>query len=205
MSFFTARIARKLSASYKRRYRISSHARDRFRERVDAEDLGYRSDDDVMNLLDNRVSHAAHQFRVCDPRKPAAVTTLFEVPCIDGLYYAVERENTVVTLLDAQMARNNFGEQWTPVINNPFEKLRDLKIAIAAKPSVSAALPATASPASPVVDPLESARDAYARARALQHAREEVVAAALSALREASAMVDVAHQHLIEQLTKKEH
>jgi hypothetical protein len=198
---FASRTTRR-PTRHKRRYAISHHALERFRERVD-EELRHRGDDDLMNLLDDRVCHADRDYQVRDPRAPEAITTLHEVHCRKDTYFAVERDGTVVTLLDEQMARNNFGGQWTPVLNAPFAKLRDLKIA----PPAPAKPPAP----TPPVDEVDEALAACARARAVQRDREATVAALLAeldraaaALREATAAVDLAHRRLVDLTTEED-
>ncbi len=206
MTDFSSRTSRKKS-HYKRRYLISSHALDRFRERVE-EEFKHRDDADLTNLLDDRVCHSPDHYQVRDPRAPASITTLYAVQCRHGVYYAVEREGTVVTVLDEEMARNNFGGQWTPVLNAPFAKLRELKIAVAAPPIVKPRLvDPPAPPAAPAVaeGSLEEAAAACARARDVQRQHEEVVAAVLvdleratAALRRATEATDAAQQRLID-------
>ena len=190
--------------TYKRRFIISSHALDRFRERVD-EELKHRDDHDLGNLFDDRVHHATHTHVVKDPRVPDIPTQLCEISChrtTDGnpqtVYYAVVRENTVVTLLDEQMARNNFGGQWGTSggtsMNRPFSALGNLKIPVApAKEPIAES------------DPLAEAGIAYARARkqaslcaaAVEQARAELLRAE-EAMREATLLVDDTHQRLLD-------
>jgi hypothetical protein len=204
VSDFISRSARP-SRSYKRRFMISRHALDRFRERVD-EEFRHRDDDDLGNLLDERVQHAEYTYQVRDPRAPDAITTLRSVACRHATYYAVVRSGTVITVLDEEMARNNFDGQWSPILNAPFEVLRGLKIPpqVPALPAAAivAALPAAASlepvqsppppstptpplssptpttpPPPPPSDPLAEAGAAYARARKRRHACAAEVAA----------------------------
>lgn len=143
MTAFASRSARVPARNYKRRLSVSKHAVERFRERVD-EEFRHRDDEDLSNLLDERISHAEVNYQVRDPRAPDDITTLRSVACRHATYYAVVRNNTVVTLLDEDMARNNFDGQWKPVLNAPFTVLRDMKI-----PPSLPALPAPQLPATP--------------------------------------------------------
>jgi hypothetical protein len=104
---FSSRSARIPARHHKRRYTISRHAIERFRERVD-EEFRHRDDEDLSNLLDDRVCHAESTYQVRDPRAPDDITTLCSVACRHATYYVVVRNMTVVTLLDEDMARNNF-------------------------------------------------------------------------------------------------
>jgi hypothetical protein len=142
------------SRSYKRRFMISRHALDRFRERVD-EEFRHRDDDDLGNLLDERVQHAEFTYQVRDPRAPDAITTLRSVACRHATYYAVVRSGTVITVLDEEMARNNFDGQWSPILNAPFEVLRGLKIPPQV-PALPAAAIVAALPAAASLEPVQS-------------------------------------------------
>lgn len=198
MSTFTSRTSRMPSRSYKRRHAVSSHAMERFRERVD-EEFRHRDDEDLANLLDDRICHAEHSYEVRDPRAPEEITTLFTVECRSATYYAVVRDQTVVTVLDEAMAQNNFAGQWSPVMNAPFAVLRGLKI----PPPAPTPPPTPAPVASPT--PIDEAGIAYARARKRQRACEDTIAAlrteldrATEALREATLAVDETHQRLMD-------
>ena len=136
MTDFKSRTARVPPRHHKRRYTISKHAIDRFRERVD-EEFRHRDSDDLANLLDDRVHHAETTYEVRDPRAPDEITTLRSVGCRHATYYAVVRNDTVVTVLDEDMARNNFNGQWATVMNTPFKALRDMKLPPAAPLSLS--------------------------------------------------------------------
>lgn len=182
---------------HKRRLAISSHAIERFRERVD-EEFRHRNDEDLGNLLDTRIHHSEFSWEVSDPRAPAARTTLKSVTCRNATYYAVVRDATVITLLDEEMARNNFEGQWPPV-NTPFSSLKDLKIPVA-PPSPS---PKTAVPHEE--DPIALAGITYARARQQLRVREAEVAAlkarleqATEEMLEAKRSLDEAHDHLVQ-------
>lgn len=124
MSTFTSRTAR-VSSSYKRKYNISTHALQRFRERVDDE-FRHRDDRDLMNLLDDKLRATDKKFDVRDPRAPGEVTKLYEISTRKaGTFYAVVREETAVTVLDKEMAANNFAGQWEPILNLPFQGLKN--------------------------------------------------------------------------------
>jgi|HubBroStandDraft_5_1064220.scaffolds.fasta_scaffold52672_1 hypothetical protein len=91
-------------------FRISEHALERFRERVEEEFI-HRSDDDLSDLLNARMANALRTGTVVDPRCPGAVTTLYKFECRDGSkLVAVTREQTVITVLDDWMARNNYSD-----------------------------------------------------------------------------------------------
>ena len=174
MTDFSSRSARIPPRHHKRIYTISKHAIDRFRERVD-EEFRHRDDDDLGNLLDERLRHAESKYQVRDPRAPDEITMLRSVACKHATYWAVIREQTVITVLDEEMARNNFQGQWAVVLNTPFAALRDLKLPVAATPK-SAPAPIRAAPAAPETDLLAEAGVAYARARKRKHACAETIA-----------------------------
>lgn len=199
---FTSRTARVPSRSYKRRFTISKHAIERFRERVE-EEFMHRSDDDLSNVLDERVYHAESTYQVRDPRAPDEITTLRSVTCRHATFYAVVRNATVVTVLDEEMARNNFDGQWKTVLNAPFAALRDLKLPAPTAPASSPPPVAPAAPEAP--DTLAEAGVAYARARRRKHECTEAITTlkaeldrATEALREATLAVDETHQRLID-------
>jgi hypothetical protein len=203
---FISRTARVPPRHYKRRYTISKHAIERFRERID-EEFRHRDDEDLSNVLDERVHHAETTYEVRDPRAPDEITTLRTVACRHATYYAVVRNSTVVTVLDEDMARNNFNGQWAPVMNAPFTVLRDLKLPPPALPTARSPAPPPALPAAPVAapDPLEEAGVAYARARRQKHECTEAVSAlraeldrATEALRQAEEAVVETHQRLVD-------
>jgi len=225
MSAFTSRSARAPTRAHKRRLTISEHAIERFRERVD-EEFRHRNDNDLGNLLDERLGYAEFNYQVLDHRAPEAVTTLRSVACHHATYYAVVRDETVITVLDEAMARNNF-EAWTPVLitaNGP-------KILPAPPPPRQASLPAPApapSTEDPIAavtedprtevevevtttspptaeDPLAEAGIAYARARRHQHECEVLVATikaelnrAFEARFEAELAVENTHRRLVD-------
>ncbi len=206
---FISRTARVPARHYKRRYTISQHAVERFRERVD-EQFRHRDDEDLANLLDERLRHSEFTYQVRDPRAPEEITTLRSVACWETTLYAVERNETIVTVLDEAMAKTNFDGQWSPVLNAPFvAALRDIKLPAVRVPLALPAAPAA--PAAPVtedepaaVDPLAEAGAAYARARKQRYACEQTwlrlkaeVEQATAALSEAELAVEETHQRLI--------
>jgi hypothetical protein len=222
MSEFTSRTARVPARYYKRRLMISDHAIERFRERVDEEHC-HRDDEDLANLLDERLRYAEFNYQVHDQRAPEAITTLRSIACRDATYYAVVREETAITVLDEEMARNNF-DPWTPVLITPHgpKPLTPPRLPALPAPSAQPALPAApvedlpepvaSNPTQlaeavtvPDPDPLEAAGIAYARARKQHHTCEAVVAAikadldrATEALLEAELAVEDTHRRLID-------
>jgi hypothetical protein len=201
MADFSSRSARIPPRHHKRSFAISKHAIDRFRERVD-EEFRHRDDDDLGNLLDERVRHAESNYQVRDPRAPDEITTLRSVACKHATYWAVIRDQTVVTVLDEEMARNNFQGQWAVVLNTPFAALRDLKLSVA-PPAASVPKPVPAPAPEVPADPLAEAGVAYARARKRKHACAENVARLQAELeradvelRDAMLAVEEARRHL---------
>lgn len=194
MNDYRSRTSRVPPRHHKRHYAISKHAVERFRERVD-EEFRHRDDEDLSNLLDERVHHAESTYEVRDPRAPDETTTLRSVACRQATYYAVVRNATVITILDEEMARNNFS-----FMNTPFAALKDLKI-----PTLP---PASNGPAEKLAtplpaDPLAEVGVAYARARRRKHECAETVIAlradlerATEELRQAEVAVTEAHQRL---------
>ena len=110
---------------YQRKYRISEHARDRFRERG-AKTWGSLDNESLCNVLDERMRFSEEKpVTVRDPRAPAAITTLQPFDYEGQMLYVVVRENVAITVLDESQAKNNFQGTWTPVLNAPFaEALR---------------------------------------------------------------------------------
>jgi hypothetical protein len=191
---FISRTSRIPPRNRKRKLAISNHAIERFRERVD-EEFRHRDDEDLANLLDERLSYAEHNYEVRDPRAPDAITTLRSVACRHATYYAVVRNETVVTVLDEDMAKNNFDGQWSPVLNAPFTALRDVKILPAAIPTLALpAAPPAAPTALPSADPLAEAGVAYARARKRKHDCAEAVTKIRAELDRATADLSAADQ-----------
>lgn len=191
--------------NYQRKYNISVHALERFRERVD-EEFRYRDDIDLGNLLDEKLKHPESKHTVRDPRAPEEVTQLYEIVMRSGAnYYVVMRNETAITVLDPDMAQRNFAESWKPTLNTPFNNdtlkkaLHDVQVAGRVKltpideavlrgdvppkmESVEVALPAHGSGIE--LTPLERA--------GLEHAR------ALRRKHEAQLAVDVARRGLAE-------
>jgi len=114
---------------YRRKYTISVHAIERYRERVD-EEFRHRDDDDLGNMLDQKLQHPESKQTVRDPRAPSELTELFEIVMRTGSnYYVVMRNGTAITVLDPSMAQTNFAEgQWKPVLHTPFanDKLKKM-------------------------------------------------------------------------------
>jgi len=89
-------------------FRVSDHALERFRERVE-EEFTHRGNDDLADLLNSRLRAAVLVRDVIDPRVPESVTTLYLFECRTGArQVAVVRDGCVVTVLDDWMARNNY-------------------------------------------------------------------------------------------------
>jgi hypothetical protein len=121
--------------NYQRKFTISVHALERFRERVDDE-FRARSDLDLGNLLDDKLRHPEQQYTVRDPRAPEETTHLYAIETRRRSCYVVVRNETAVTVLDPDMARRNFQETWAQVMNTPFivDSLRDVRKAIQGTP-----------------------------------------------------------------------
>lgn len=183
---FRSRLSRVPPRHHKRQLTISLHAVERFRERVD-EEFRHRDNEDLSNLLDERLRHSEFSTHVRDPRAPDEITTLRSVACRDATLYAVIRSATVVTVLEEEMARNNFGQPpaKNPVPNTPFAVLRDLKIA-PTPPAAAAVVPEPAATPPIPADPLAEAGVAYAMARRHRHTCAENVTALNAALERAN-------------------
>lgn len=193
--------------TYKRRFVISRHAIERFRERVD-EEFASRSDHDLGNLLDEKLRHPEVQYQVHDPRAPEALTQLYGITTRrSGTFFAVVREDTAVTVLDEDMAKRNFAEHWKPTLNTPFADLRakiDVPVAKPSKP----VLDVTAIPKPPVPVPSDDAvaaagaryalalKEQRVHALALERARA-TLAEAEAALEKATAAVEAANEALL--------
>src|SRR5262249_35424586 len=96
-----------LKKTPRRELRVSEHAMLRFRERVE-EEFMHRGDDDLADLLNERVRAAVLSCEVVDPRVPGVPTRLHLFETRTGMrMVAVVRDKTVVTVLDDWMARNN--------------------------------------------------------------------------------------------------
>lgn len=107
--------------NYRRKYTISVHAIERYRERVDVEDR-HRDDQDLGNMLDERMQHPESKQTIRDPRAPEEITQLFEIVTRTGQsYFVLVRNDTAVTVLDPSMVQNNFAEgTWKQALNTPF-------------------------------------------------------------------------------------
>ncbi len=171
---YQSRNSRPPTKEHKRKFTISDHALARFRERVD-EEFRHRDDLDLGNLLDAKLRQAEFRYTVRDPRAPNEITQLYSVACRRATFYAVVREVTAVTVLDEQMAKNNFSGVWTNVLNAPFaDALKDVKPAAPPPGRLGVAAPAATTP-----DPVEVAGIAYARA--LKHVQTCTAARARAA------------------------
>lgn len=176
---------------YVRKFVVTHHALERFRERVE-EDVKCRSNNDVSNLLDEKVCQAKAPYTVRDPRAPDQLTELYEIELRSGTYYAVVRSKTIVTVLDENMVRNNYELSYASPINAPFaDKLRDMQVALQPRKLTpkeqmiaAGALPPPA-PASP--SPLEVAGSEYALAEKNYADCERAVLAAKDMLERAEA------------------
>ena len=106
---------------YRRRFVISAHAIERFRERVD-EEFTARPDGDLGNLLDERMCHSTERQTVRDLSNIDKPTEIVRIHNRDGQhYYVVVREQVAVTLLEQHMLEENFmSKRWEPIMNNPF-------------------------------------------------------------------------------------
>lgn len=165
--------------NYERKFRISQHALDRFRERVDAEFI-HRDDQDLGNMLDEKMRHSQERHQVVDPRAPDAATYLYTIEMrTRGTFYTVVRDDTAITVLDPDMARRNFPAVWKPMsINTPFKALANLTLPV--RQMMSALEEAATSPyqnvaplPAPTLVPPDPLADAGIRhARALKRRRE---------------------------------
>jgi hypothetical protein len=200
-------------ASYQRRFVISRHAVDRFRERVD-EEFTARSDEDLGNLLDERIRHADGHQTVEDTHCIGSVTRVFSIQNRDGRdFYAVVRDDTCVTVLDEDMLRVNFenGSWKTGPMNMAFRNaLRGVTIPTASptveRRPVALAQPARALENSMAIDitsvikpkqsPVELAGIEYARAAVAKYEATAAVVNAKVALLEAEKELDDANKAL---------
>lgn len=176
-------------------YRVSEHAMERFRERVD-EHTAHRAFDDLADLLNARIKASRRSMDVTDHRCPDEVTTLYELGGqTEAVYVAVVRNATVVTILDEWMAGNNFPE-WRPALHSPFaQQLAKLKIE-----------PPPPPPPDPYLELALEVRD-LARQVSELRAREQEIAKQHRALndqiREVSAKLDEKQQELLAFVTPK--
>lgn len=155
-------------------FRVSDHALERFRERVE-EEFTHRGNDDLADLLNSRLRASVLVRDVTDPRVPDSVTTLYLFECRTGeRLVAVVRDLCVITVLDDWMARNNYpgwdgsptaglGTLGSTVLGT---KLR--AIAPVAPPPVPAALPAPSPDSDAYLVLAAECRDLAAKARALR-------------------------------------
>ena len=194
-------------STYQRKFAISKHALDRFRERVD-EEFQCRDDQDLGNLLDEKLRNfSKNQYTVRDPRAPSDITYLFEIEMRKtGTFYVVVRNETAVTVLDPDMARRNFGDQWGPTLNAPFNtnSLKKVMQDVQAAPSKikltprdeailrGAEIPLPVNGTAPEPTPLEAAGIKHARARRHFRDCEQAVARARDALAQAEATLQEA-------------
>jgi len=114
--------------------RVSEHAMLRFRERVEEEFL-YRSDEDLGDLLNERIRVAILSREVVDPRAPGTPTMLHLFESRTGMQLvAVVRDKCVVTVLDDWMARNNYpgwdGPATPPLSSSLGQKLQATRIEV---------------------------------------------------------------------------
>ena len=195
---------------YVRKYSISHHALERFRERVE-EDVKCRSNHDISNLLDEKICQAL-PMTVRDPRAPEAITQLHAIELRSGTYYAVVRDGTAITVLDETMVKNSYSmENWKSTMNAPFTKAA--LAAVQAAPTrkltptdeaiLRGDLPLSAlnsklplAPPSSALTPIEAAGIAYANA--LKH--EHDCAHRLERAQVAVTLAETARQEACEQL-----
>ena len=192
---FISRTSRAPS-NYKRKYTISVHALERFRERVDDE-YTCRDDHDLMNLLDEKLRAAAHKWDVRDPRAPNHVTKLYEIETRKvGVFYAVVRDETAVTVLDKEMAANNFAGQWSPILNLPFEGLRDFMLPAKVPVAVAVTAPVEPTIETLPVSPLQVAEQTFSAAWVRKEAATRALENAARELDEAKIALEVATREL---------
>lgn len=177
--------------NYKRKFTISVHAIERYRERVD-EEFKHRDDQDLGNMLDEKLQHPESKQTVRDAKAPEEVTQLYEIVMRTGSnYFVVMRNDTAVTVLDPSMVKTNFAEgTYKVAMNTPFtsDALRQIQAAgprrltpqeqaiargdLPPPKKSEVALPANG--AAPALSPLEAA--GIAHARALRKCREVDIA-----------------------------
>lgn len=176
--------------TYRRKFTISAHAIERYRERVDVE-FRARDDQDLGNMLDEKLQHPESKQTIRDPKAPEEITQLYEIVMRTGSnYYVVMRNDTAVTVLDPSMVKTNFAEgTWKSALNTPFtgnalkkiqaagpRRLTQVEQAVARgdilPPSKEITLPTHGT--TPTFSPLELA--GMANARALKRCRDVEVA-----------------------------
>lgn len=200
------------AAAYVRRFGITAHAIERFRERVD-EEFAHRPDVDLGNLLDERIRQAdAEEITDTVGVKDGSPAMVYRIQNRSGAqsYYAIVRNNIVVTVLDESMLEKNFatGAWLRPkTINRPFAGLAALPIAVV-KPKV-VPMPSAGhvvvleSDAAPTASSAEVLGAAYAKALAVhEHAQRavEVSEADLAALTKRHAELVAARDHAAAQI-----
>lgn len=113
--------------AYQRTFVISKHALERFRERVD-EEFTSRSELDLGNLLDERIKHSGNSSVVTDLDTCDKPTMVVRIENRNGAaYYAIVRDQTVVTVLDEHILQANFssGKWKRGGFNTPFAKVKE--------------------------------------------------------------------------------
>lgn len=187
--------------NHQRKFTISVHALERFRERVD-EEFRSRSDLDLGNLLDEKLRHPAQRHTVRDPRAPEEITELYAIETRrNGTFYVVVRHATAVTVLDPTMAQHNFQESWAQIMNVPFNttSLRGVLNAIQSTPPKITRdelvrrgdlLPASPPGSGADLTTLEQAGLDYARALRRCREAEQLVDRTKTAAIEAEQLVD---------------
>lgn len=193
---------------YTRTYDVRLHALERFRERVD-EDVKARSNHDLSNLLDEKVCQAQNVYTVRDPRAPEALTKLHEIDLRSGIYYAVVRDNAVITVLDEHMVKDNYDLAYHSPVNASFateenaKKLRELQTKLQQQgprkltPRDQAVLTGALPPPAPTTStqsPLEAAGIKHAVALKRHRDCELAVARAKEDLAKAEAALQEAHE-----------
>ena len=109
------------------------HAVERFRERVD-EEFTARSDNDLKNLLDDRIQHAERMVKVIDHKDGGTLKHVFYIQNRNGktnlavVVIDQSRVGRCVTVLDENMFDQNIlNKSWTlpaeKLENRPFESL----------------------------------------------------------------------------------
>jgi hypothetical protein len=184
---------------YGRKFQISSHAIERFRERVDEEHFA-RPDHDLMNLLDERIQSASRKQDVIDHSYKGTLSTIYFVESRKGQgSLAVVRDNTCVTLLDEDMLEVNCAKKtWSMPMNTPFkDALAGVSAPRRLTPKPEAVAQAVAAgrivaPPSPTVDPVAVAGAAHGRAMLAEAAASVRVLAAERELDEARVALETA-------------
>lgn len=151
-----------LKKTPRRELRVSEHAMIRFRERVEEEFI-HRGDDDLADLLNERIRAAVLSCDVVDPRVPGVPTRLHLFESRTGMrLVAVVRDKTVVTVLDDWMARNNY-PGWEDGSTAP-PRPAPLASPLGDKIRALAVVPSPATPPQPALLPSSSLVEAAAAA-----------------------------------------